>query len=381
MNAENLLQDSLDKYVFVFSDCVPVAGHAASAIYDLTRGQISTFPSAYYPFFALFRTRRVHEILAELSTEEHADFAEFLDFLIAQEYITFVDDTALFPEISKSWDQPSTIHDAIIDVREQHHDYRKIIEGLDLLGCQHLQVRAYTKMFGLADLAQLARSCHGTSIQSLEAVLAHDPARSVDDYVSLATANRIIVGLVIHSADEDRTINVDYGARGSSAKLVAMEIRMTVKPIESHLDCGYITTRQLLSPSTPTFNELLRFNGCLNRKVSIDERGDVRNCPAMNESFGDHQTVSLTDVVAREDFRRAWAARNDEIRVCRDCPYRYACTGCRALLEDPDAADSKPLKCGYDPYTDTWAEWQTRPNARATMQRYRGRLHLPMLPS
>lgn len=381
MNAETLLQDSLDKYIFVYSDCVPVAGYTASAIYDLTRGLISTFPSAYYYFFELFRTRRVHEILADLSAEECADFVEFLDFLLAHEYITVVEDAAGFPEISKSWDEPCTIHDAIIDVREHHHDYRKIIEGLDLLGCQHLQVRAYTRMFGLADLAQLARLCHGTSIQTLEAVLAHDPARSVDDYVSVAITNRILASLVIHSADDERTINVDYGARGSSAKLVAMEIRMTVKPIESHLDCGYITTRQLLSPNTPTFNELLRFNGCLNRKVSIDERGDVRNCPAMSESFGDHQAVSLTDIVGREDFRRAWAAKNDEIRVCRDCPYRYACTGCRALLEDPDAADSKPLKCGYDPYTDTWADWRTRSNAAATIQQYRGRLHLPVLQS
>jgi len=101
----------------------------------------------------------------------------------------------------------------------------------------------------------------------------------------------------------------------------------------------------------------------------------------MKGSFGDHRAVSLADVVSREDFRRVWRARNDEIQVCRDCPYRYACTGCRALLEDPDAADSKPLKCGYDPYTDAWTDWRTRPNAAATMARYQERVHLPIVRS
>lgn len=379
MNSETLLRDCLDKFIFLYSDCMPVEGHAASAIYDLTRGLISTFPSAYHSFFELFRTRRIREILAELAPDERANFADFLDFLLGHEYITVVDDAASFPPISTSWDAPQRIQDAIIDVREQHHDYRKIIEDLDALGCQHLQVRSYSKLFGLADLVELARLCHGTSIQTVEAVLAWDPSRSDDDYVSVVSENRILASLVIHSADEERRITVDYGARGRAAALVTIEIQMTVKTLESRLDCGCITKRQLLSPTTPTFNELLHFNGCLNRKISIDESGRVRNCPATEGTFGDHQKVSLSDVVSHEEFRRVWAVRNDDVQVCRDCPYRYACTGCRALLEDPDAEDGKPLKCGYDPYSDTWADWRARPGAAATMERYRARLHLPIL--
>jgi SPASM domain peptide maturase of grasp-with-spasm system len=381
MDAKTLLRDCLDKYVFLYSDCVPVEGRAASAIYDLTRRQISTFPSAYYPFFQLFRARRLREILDELPPEERSDFVEFLDFLLEHEYVAVVDDAAPFPEISRSWDTPCTIHNAIIDVRGQHHDYRKIIEELDALGCQHLQVRAYSKLFGLSELAELARLCCGSSIQTLEAVLAYDPDLSDDDYVSVVSSNRIIASLIVHSADEERRLAVDYGASGSAAKLLTMEIQMTVKTIESHLDCGHIAKRQLLPPTTPTFTELLHFNGCLNRKLSIDEGGHVRNCPAMKGSFGDHRTVSLSEVVSREGFRRVWGARNDELQVCRDCPYRYACTGCRALLEDPDAEDSKPLKCGYDPYTDSWTDWRSRPNATATMARYQARLHLPILRS
>ncbi|PCC68619.1 SPASM domain peptide maturase, grasp-with-spasm system [Nannocystis exedens] len=381
MDAKTLLRDCLDKYVFLYSDCVPVEGYAASAIYDLTRRLISTFPSAYFPFFELFRARRLRDIVAELGPEERDDFVAFLDFLLEHEYVAVVDDAASFPAISGEWDAPCTIHNAILDVRGQHHDYLKIVEELGALGCQHLQVRSYSKIFGICELAELARLCRGSSIQTLEAVLPYDPSLRDDDYVAVVSAHRVIAGLVLHSADAERRIAVDYGARESVAKLLTMEIQLTTRPIESHLDCGHLSQRQLLPPSTPSFNELHHFNGCLNRKLSIDEGGQVRNCPAMRGSFGDHRSVSLADVVAREDFRRVWRAKNDEIQGCRDCPYRYACTGCRALLEEPDVQDSKPLKCGYDPYTDAWADWRTRANATATMARYQARLHLPIVRS
>lgn len=379
MDSTQLLRDRRDEYVFLFSDCVPVEGAAASAIYDLTRKHISTFPSAYFPFFALFRARRLGEIVDALSPEEHEGFLDFLDFLLEQEYVAVVADAAAFPAISRAWDAPCAIHNAIVDVRGQHHDYRKIVAELSGLGCQHLQVRGYAGVFGLAELDELARLCRGSSIQTLEAILAHEPGRSDDDYVAVVGAHRLITGLTVHSAPQERRLAVDYGARGDAATLLTLEISMTVKPLESALDCGQIGKRQLLPPTTPTFNELQQFSGCLNRKLAIDERGEVRNCPAMRGSFGDHRAVSLAQVVADEAFRRVWAARNDEIEVCRDCPYRYACTGCRALLSDPGVEDSKPLKCGYDPYTDTWADWQSRAGAAAALAHYQARVHLPIV--
>ena len=154
---------------------------------------------------------------------------------------------------------------------------------------------------------------------------------------------------------------------------------MTTKRLESNLDCGSITKKELLRPSTSTFNELRHFNGCLNRKISVDENGQVRNCPGMGRAFGHHQSVVLSNVVASAKFQRAWRAKKDNIKVCQDCQYRYACTDCRAFLEDPDTEDSKPLKCGYDPYTDSWTDWKGQPGTAAILETYRKRCHLPIV--
>jgi hypothetical protein len=62
--------------------------------------------------------------------------------------------------------------------------------------------------------------------------------------------------------------------------------------------------------------------------------------------------------------------KKDQIEVCKDCEFRYICTGCRAYLEDPEDIHSKPLKCGYNPYTCEWEEWSTNPLKQKAIEHY-----------
>src|SRR5262245_13609079 len=175
MDMEKVLANSLGKHVLLFTDCVPVEGHTASAIYDLARGRISTFPSEYFPLFELFRTHRLGQLLDAFPEDDRANLHDFFGFLLRNEYVTFVDDLAPFLEISSAWDAPCSIQNAIIDVNTQRHDYRRIVSELDAVECEHLQIRSYSSLFAVSDLVELARLCQGTSIQTLQAIIPHDP--------------------------------------------------------------------------------------------------------------------------------------------------------------------------------------------------------------
>jgi SPASM domain peptide maturase of grasp-with-spasm system len=124
--------------------------------------------------------------------------------------------------------------------------------------------------------------------------------------------------------------------------------------VTSATHCGYVHPAYFVT-SLPLFTESQRHNSCLNRKLSVDEHGQVRNCPAMPRSFGPARAVRLADVVRLAEFREPWALSKDQVEVCRDCEFRHVCTDCRALLADPANPRSKPARCGYDPYTATWA--------------------------
>jgi SPASM domain peptide maturase of grasp-with-spasm system len=372
MNAE-LLQ----KYLVMFPDCMPVRGAKVSAIYDLTRGTISTFPSEYFPLFERFRTERLGEVLDSFADDDRTDIQAFVEFIDAGEYAVFADEPKRLPEIPSSWDGPYLIENAILDINAEHHDYPKLIDELDALGCQHIQVRAYSNLFRASDLRELISLCRGTSIVTIGAVLQHETGLSDAEYVSLVSSHRTLCSLVLHGAPEDRRIAVSHGTRGDLG--AAVEIVLTSKTMRSSVDCGAIPKESLLAPSTGTFNELRLFNGCLNRKISVDESGQIRACPAMGQSFGHHRVTALGSVASRPNFQKNWGAKKDDIKICRDCQYRYACTDCRALLQDPADESSKPLKCGYDPYTDTWTDWASQPGAQSALLHYRSRPSLPVL--
>jgi SPASM domain peptide maturase of grasp-with-spasm system len=124
------------------------------------------------------------------------------------------------------------------------------------------------------------------------------------------------------------------------------------------------------------YSEARLFNGCLNRKISIDATGQIRNCPSMSKSFGFADEQRLAAVLEDADFLAAGRIRKDDIEVCRECEFRYICSDCRAYIEDPTNQLSKPLKCGYDPTTGVWEPWY-RPAFKSVVREFYG-IPLPM---
>ena len=70
------------------------------------------------------------------------------------------------------------------------------------------------------------------------------------------------------------------------------------------------------------------------------------------------------------DFKDKWNIAKDQIKICKDCEFRYSCSDCRAYLEIPDDIYSKPLKCGYNPYTTEWEDWNQKSVSFSAIQYY-----------
>ena len=130
--------------------------------------------------------------------------------------------------------------------------------------------------------------------------------------------------------------------------------------ITSSNHCGMIST-DYFTINIKTFTEAQQHNTCLNRKISIDTEGYIRNCPSMKEHYGNIKDTTLQEALVHPDFKKYWFVNKDQISVCKDCEFRYICTDCRAYIENPEDMYSKPLKCGYNPYTCEWEEWSTNP--------------------
>ncbi|HEX6910762.1 MAG TPA: hypothetical protein VF142_10205, partial [Longimicrobium sp.] len=132
-------------------------------------------------------------------------------------------------------------------------------------------------------------------------------------------------------------------------------VQYTPQVIDHHAHCGQVHPLYF-AVNLSAFAEARGANSCLNRKISVDAQGEIRNCPSMPRSFGNAARVPLAAALEAEGFREHWGVTKDQVQTCRDCEFRYVCTDCRAWVSDPADARSKPARCTYDPYTAAWGD-------------------------
>ncbi|NJL77136.1 MAG: hypothetical protein HC892_21095, partial [Saprospiraceae bacterium] len=87
--------------------------------------------------------------------------------------------------------------------------------------------------------------------------------------------------------------------------------------------------------------------------------------------IGHINKVSLREPLLDNPFKRAWKIKKDDVKICKDCEFRYICSDCRVFTEDPEDINSKPLKCGYNPYTLEWTDWKSTPEKQLQIQYYK----------
>ncbi len=334
-----------DETFTLFAGCIPVQGARRSLICDLQRQTSLPIPNGLYEILTEHAGETVAEIKKVYDHEYDEEIDEYFEFLLDHELGFWCTDPARFPPIDLTWEAPERITNAILDVdADSDHDYGKIFSELDDLGCKALELRC----FYFAPLGQLRRILNAARfgrLRSIDLVTGYGPELTPEALESLASEHRRLSNIVVHSAPEDRPLP-PYRTG------VTAQYRREV--VDSPRCCGQIHPGYFVT-NLETFAEGKKHNTCLNRKISIDARGEIKNCPSMARSFGNARQGTLHSALAHRDFAVLWSINKDQIAICKDCEFRYICTDCRAYLSDAADLYSKPSKCTYDPYT---AEWQ-----------------------
>jgi SPASM domain peptide maturase of grasp-with-spasm system len=345
-------------HVRLFADCIPVRGAAYSAIYDLGRRRLLRFPSAYMDLLERVNGRTMQDASEGLDSERAELLGRFVQYLLDNEVAVLSAIPGAFPALPQAW---NSVQSAIIDYDRQRHDHRKLIAELDALGCAYLQVRVFSDLLSLEDLADIARVSSGSSLRSIELLVPYCDRTATSTWARFVREHLIVAKIVVHGAPRNEVVNVDLTPERVPGLVTSRAVYFISDAIGSADACGRVDRKTLRAPSVPLFFESRGYNSCLNRKLGIDVDGHIRQCPSLPRSFGDHRAHTLADVVSLEPFRAIWGIAKDQVETCRDCEYRHACMDCRAFTADPANPYSKPAGCTYDPWTGQWAE--TAPDA------------------
>ncbi|CAD7806552.1 hypothetical protein CHRY9390_01527 [Chryseobacterium aquaeductus] len=342
----------------LFSNCILVKGFTRSSIVDTQRKENFLIPNDLYEILYDEKLINFENLEMEFYKSKQT-IKEYKKFLLEEELIFECNqnEADFFVPIQKKYSTPSSITNMIIDMSDSLNPFlNKIKNGIEHLGVVALQLRIF-------DFQE--KSIHDF-LDLLE-----DDSRIYDLQIILKFESKIIPKLekLLRYTRINKIFVFGGNSNYKNGRVIFIQ-----RDITNAKSCGLID-KNISYINSDIVHESMNHNSCLYKKISIDSDGNIRNCPSMPQSFGNIKDTILEEALQHKDFKKYWNLTKDSIEVCKDCEFRYICTDCRAYTErtntNAEGLDtSKPLKCGYDPYTGEWEEWSTNSLKQKAIQHY-----------
>jgi len=328
----------------LFDNCILTIGYGRSIICDVQRTKYYLIPNS----LALLFRNNILNFGFVTDDEDKKILDEYVDFLISNELCFYVRDEVLdnFAVINLfEWDNAANITNAIFEIKKSKIDiYIDALNALnDIFGTSHFELH-FTEPLSRNNIDHIALLLKYVDFDNVNLIFSIDDTLDVDYVLQIVNNDPRIFRTVIYLYSNIDQISV-INTIGGSLFIMANKF--------SYDNCGVINELYFTN-NVEHITESHNHNTCLNRKISIDDNGNVKNCPNMPNVYGNIFKENLVDILQHKDVSQYWQIKKDAIKVCQDCEYRHICTDCRAFLKDKDDILSKPLKCDYDPYTNKW---------------------------
>lgn len=346
----------------LFSNCIPVKGVNRSVIIDLQKQTTHLIPNDLFEILLKAEKLDVNQIYLEYDFENSKIILDYFENLIKLELGFYCNEIELdfFPKMNIDFYSPSIVSNAIIENQIDIELYKSLIPQLENLGCEYVEIIFYqtTENNFLNNILNLFVS---SSIKHIGLIIRYDYTKD-EKYIKFLTSRNLRLSkIIITNSMEDKTLE--------AVNFNFTIVSYLVNNITSFSYCGIVKSKYF-SHDMLHYTESLSHNTCLNKKISIDKFGFIKNCPSLTDSFGNVHDTLLKDAVNHPNFRKFWNINKNQIDVCKDCEFRHICTDCRAYIEEPENQYSKPLKCGYNPYTNIWEEWSANPLKKKAIEFY-----------
>ena len=343
------------KYFNLFSNIFVVKGASRILVSDLQRNTSELYPLELYNLIEELKTNSVEDIFNNYDNDSKEIVQEYLDFMLEKEYgfITQNDWDKNFPSLSFDYHDYNILSNIFIEL-DDISILSKIKVSIENLEIKHLVIYCKRNL-SFEEFLEIDKQFESSTTESIEIFSPFHNSINTKYFQNLNEKTTRIHSLIFYNC-EKTPFNIKD------------EYRFILNFTAQHLkisSCGKVNL-DYFNTNLPKVLEAINHSSCLHKKVGIDINGNIKNCPSMPQSYGNIKDTTLEEALQHKDFKQYWNLTKDEIEVCKDCEFRYICTDCRAYTEkthtNTDQLDvSKPLKCGYDPYTGEWQEWSTNP--------------------
>lgn len=338
----------MDQTLFfrLFANCIVVDGPKRSVICDLQNSKIKFIPNLLSEILKVMETKNIRDTKLFFDSEQDDGIDLYIDKLVQEDMGFVTDHPEAFVNLDMKWDMPSVVTNAIVDSdSDSSHDFSDIIRQLEKLYCQTIQFR-YNHSVTLDAISSHLHATLDSTLRGIEIVCPYIADASEELITRFWSANGRVKSFLFYNAPFAKSEELYYG----------LYLNFVTDDFIPSQRCGVISNNHFAS-NIPHFTEAQKHNTCLNRKISIDTRGNIRNCPSLPVSYGNIRETSLKEVLNNAAFKAPWDIDKSQIEVCKDCEFRYICSDCRASVNQQKNADGlypKPAKCTYNPFEAIW---------------------------
>ena len=335
----------MKKYFILYANCIPVKGFSRSIICDLQSRKFEFIPNDLFSILTKYKKLSINEIIDVYGIDNKEVVDDYYSFLEKNDFGFWSEN--LIPELvplSLRWDSPQTITNALIDVnRNSDLPFKKICEELDELNCSALELRFFYSI-NFKELNKILLNFIRSTLRSINILVEYSNSYTESSISKLLKKHSRVFQINISNSPFYKNVRI----LNDSVSVNYFELK-----INSNSCCGKIHPKYF-SINIEHFTESISNNTCLNRKIAIDEYGEIKNCPSMSKGYGKIKNTTLQEAINHIDFKKYWAIKKDQVAICKDCEFRYICTDCRVYIQNKEDIYSKPKKCNYNPYTTKW---------------------------
>lgn len=242
------------------------------------------------------------------------------------------------------WERPELITNALIDIDlTKLYNLDRVVTQLKSVGCKAIQIRIFEHVENM-DLDNILTAFSFSIIRHIEILVPYSSLPDRQSIIALCEKHPRVNFITLHSSPSERLMDVNS---------LGVSVFYIEQTIQSEHHCGVVNP-SMFNVNIESFLEAITYNSCLNKKISVDKNGLIKNCPSMPNAFGHINNDNFIDIINNPEFTKDWKTTKDVISVCKDCEFRFICTDCRAYTLNQFENYSKPIKCNYDPYEAKW---------------------------
>lgn len=301
---------SKDKYLLLFSFCKIVKGKEKSIICNFQRGKIKFIPNEMATVIEMLQKETFNSVKRNFN-EDKDIFDSYVKFLINEGFVFFTKNIENFVEIESNWISPEIINNAIIEYDFKSYDLNKILTQLNNLLTKFIEFR-FTIFLeeNIPELEKVLKFCSNSVLRSVRIYLPYNSKNLPLKLMDLAKSYPIIDSIIFYESKINKLIEKDDQQ--------TFFITQTLSDItKANIDHKFLVN------NIEFFHECQQFNPYYNKKVSIDSKGQIKNCLKNKSVFGNVNNDLIFDVISTEEFQEFWHAKHDKIKDVQNSELRY----------------------------------------------------------